>query len=855
MFVPADLMHGPNPRITVRTATLPIDANNTMFSETNATHVTSELLGIPPSSLFARPKSQGEISILSRVWLDRILPTTIVAHLHRRFHGLDDTPVKHDKIIHSFVWYLDDSYDRLLAEKPIAAPEKHELYLRHASCCVRDAQRVKPDSDIDYSNIYDDDAKTLHDYAIQHIGYFIAKNPFCPFELHIYWDYSSVQLKPADPSSEGMLTSLADTIQSEIQRKMKATLNFEDQTYIARRDLDPFLDFDVVDRVIREDTSLSVAPLCLDDNQKRDFARQLQTLPAVILFAMCVHVGLEMRILYHFVNHHNPGFNDMKLPTGKCHWGACRDKGEKITKAKPAFFPQKIEKDRRFHKLEKTDVMPLYHGGPKNTKKVLGKGAFATVYEVGIDPAHTYLSGVGSSLLTFEVESKLTSLVAQDPESRFALKEFSGQQSQEAFGRERKMLETLADYDDKHIVTPHTFWTQGEKCFILYPKADTSLREFTKLWEPPNSIKPVNVYWFLIQLKGLADAIDHVHSLKKIPTTSNPNPEEIIQWGSHLDIKPENILVFGIGSIPTFKIADFGAGNFNPVTKDGISRGYSNNPGTPTYWAPDHETKGKVSRPADMWSLGCVFLELLLWYFKFFTAESVVHFTTRRADFSGMDPNFKTDLFWCKQELKSQREPIYVHRPAVKSALDDLTKICQDMRAFREVVEMIRHLLTIDMEERWTAQRLATALGKLMRQALKDLHDQPDFYTRKYYENTGGSVQDVKLQEEAIEPLLSRAASKRTTSPSVHSQGNRHQHSDSVDSSGRGGRGVPGTPTSPMVVAAGTADALSKVQSEPLDGDFWSPDEPKGASAPPRPRSPYLQIPRFRSRSMGENPF
>jgi len=42
--------------------------------------------------------------------------------------------------------------------------------------------------------------------------------------------------------------------------------------------------------------------------------------------------------------------------------------------------------------------MPLYHAGPNNTKKKLGNGAFGSVYEVGIDPAHTYLSGVRQAL-------------------------------------------------------------------------------------------------------------------------------------------------------------------------------------------------------------------------------------------------------------------------------------------------------------------------------------------------------------------------------------------------------------------------------------------------------------------------
>jgi len=421
----------------------------------------------------------------------------------------------------------------------------------------------------------------------------------------------------------------------------------------------------------------------------------------------------------------------------------------------------------------------------------------------------------------------------QDPSFRFALKEFSEDpRRREAFNREYNMLKVLANYTDDHIVAPHTFWTHDNKCFILYPKAETSLREFTENIKPPD-LGRENVLWFLEQLRGLAEAIDHVHDLNPLPTRTNPKPKETLMWGSHRDIKPENILVFQT-SRPVFKIADFGAGEFNPVTENGISKGYPDAPGTPTYWAPDLKKDKKVSRPADMWALGCVYLELLLWYFKFFTAESVEHFSTGRAEFTGADPNFKTNLFWYKKRLRHPLTPVYLLRPTVADSLRDLKKVSYKMRAFERLVGVIRGLLTIDSDVRWKARRLANSLRKITRQAQSDLRNVPDYYSRQFYQNTGGSYQDVKLQDEAINPLVSLAGSTRSASLSDR------QRLDSVE--GPGPSRLSGSPTSPMLLATGTADAFDVSPLQP-PVELWDTDEP--ITSPPR--SSHLEIPRPRS--------
>jgi serine/threonine protein kinase len=421
----------------------------------------------------------------------------------------------------------------------------------------------------------------------------------------------------------------------------------------------------------------------------------------------------------------------------------------------------------------------------------------------------------------------------KDTTTHFAVKEFPNDpQRARAFEREIEMMKILADYTEEHIVMPYTFWSRDEKRFILYPLATTSLRDFLKTRRPPD-LEPKNVLWFLGQLNGLATAIAHVHNLKVPPTKTQPKPEEDRMWGSHRDIKPENILVFET-SLPVFKIADFGAGEFRAPPVDGlVSHGTDEYVGTTTYMAPDWKRYKRLSRPADMWSLGCVYLELLLWYFEFFTADEVDHFSTRRQEFTGANPDFSTDEYWYKKRSRSKPSE-YLLKPVVHKVLQDLKRICHKMRAFEHLIQCVELLLKIEPKARRKAPELVLSLKNITKQARSDLRKQPDSYTRLYYQNRGGSYQNVHLPNEAVDPRLATDPSDRSGSPVGHQRG------DSMDMDSPGLSGRAASPTAEVLLSTGTADALQ------------SPDamvEPLTAveSRTPPSRSTHLEIPRPRS--------
>ena len=324
------------------------------------------------------------------------------------------------------------------------------------------------------------------------------------------------------------------------------------------------------------------------------------------------------------------------------------------------------------------------------------------------------------------------------------------------------MLCVLADYPDPHIVLHIQSWTQEERYYILYPKAACNLRDFIREKKPVDLSKP-SVLWFLRQLCGLARAIKHVHNLKH-PTNTDRNPDQDALWGCHYDIKPENILVFEKrpNHHPVFKISDFGIGVFNKARAPGEESVLTREDrGSEAYFAPDLDRDGRKSRPFDMWALGCVFLELMVWLFGLF--ETGDGFSTRRFDSTGAGMKGKDDKFWTKDA--SGR---HVMKSAVKEVLRHLRRnYCTKLRAFLKVIKAIHGLLLFSPKERWDAPKLASFLEDTIRQATTDLEKVPSFYKDQYEANLfPGKTVDRQLASERINPDDSSDISTRSASPS-----------------------------------------------------------------------------------------
>lgn len=178
------------------------------------------------------------------------------------------------------------------------------------------------------------------------------------------------------------------------------------------------------------------------------------------------------------------------------------------------------------------------------------------------------------------------------------------------------------------------------------------------------------ICWMAQQVHGLAHALDGIHNTKMtvseveavqksplspefpqqsfdfgpIPTTEDNEGRD---YGRHGDIKPENVLWFRQDTshheFGILKLSDFGLTTFHRALTRGLKAAEVRV--TNTYSAPEREIEESLSRPFDVWSLGCIFLEFVTWillgskYIKAFQ-------DARLKDGGGPNPNFSLDNFF-----------------------------------------------------------------------------------------------------------------------------------------------------------------------------------------------------------------
>jgi serine/threonine protein kinase len=149
----------------------------------------------------------------------------------------------------------------------------------------------------------------------------------------------------------------------------------------------------------------------------------------------------------------------------------------------------------------------------------------------------------------------------------------------------------------------------------MFPWARGNLQQF---WQrdslPPITTK--HVHWLLTQCRGLATGIRKIHQCltwPKRPARTSTAFSGERKYGTHGDIKPQNILFFDSDEFARLVITDFGLSRINStVSRSNVPanacRGF-----TYTYMAPEHDLGSSIGQKCDIWSLGCLYLEFVTW--------------------------------------------------------------------------------------------------------------------------------------------------------------------------------------------------------------------------------------------------
>ncbi|KAI0406261.1 kinase-like domain-containing protein [Xylaria palmicola] len=220
--------------------------------------------------------------------------------------------------------------------------------------------------------------------------------------------------------------------------------------------------------------------------------------------------------------------------------------------------------------------------------------------------------------LCYNFDLQLRHIQSPDEEGYFALKKLMSHTPAE-FENEVAMLKRFNGRVHEHLVTLLAAWNHQGEHFLLFPWATGDLLFYLESYNPrPNNEDPKTIRWVAYQAWKLVQALDCIHN--PAPSENLGDPE---RFGRHGDLKPENILWFRGGSdlsgIPNhltlgkLVISDMGLSEQHRfVSRSNIPN--SKVRSTPKFRPPECDYEGgEINRAYDIWTLGCIFLDLATW--------------------------------------------------------------------------------------------------------------------------------------------------------------------------------------------------------------------------------------------------
>ncbi|KAL3422719.1 protein kinase domain-containing protein [Phlyctema vagabunda] len=355
-------------------------------------------------------------------------------------------------------------------------------------------------------------------------------------------------------------------------------------------------------KIIDIETSRKIFSLMSNlDHRSLDTHASKVTHDSPRLFAITIYLRLPLTLLLHLME---IDFSDKNLPwIGAPPPGLGERDSEYFTHLinhQWQFTPMVFSKIGLHEKLNADTIIPFLKRQP------CGYGVFSTVSRIRLESSHQNLYST-----------------PQDPNPELALKVIHQyMDSTTTFQNETALLHGLGELQNPHIVKLLYTYEQNDMYHLIFPAAECNLDEHMAqdpqgFEDPKSTLFCEFTSWILHQLSGIAAAVNHMHEW----TCSTTVPGSTAY---HHDLKPSNLLLFKEldFEVPRFgilQIADFGSGR---LRGPGTGTGSTTFRGTPTYAAPEsivprmshnNGLEIYVSRSYDVWSLGCIAMEVLVW--------------------------------------------------------------------------------------------------------------------------------------------------------------------------------------------------------------------------------------------------
>lgn len=236
----------------------------------------------------------------------------------------------------------------------------------------------------------------------------------------------------------------------------------------------------------------------------------------------------------------------------------------------------------------------------------------------------------------------------------------------------------------------------GAKRYFVFPWADGG--NLSAFWKDRDShevrsrIACRHIPDIMAQLAGLASALVNLHNFKHSKSESDSY--------RHGDLKPENILLFGNkhANLSIWKLADLGLAkyhiaatqdrNFYPTSKTGG--------GTISYQPPESVSSdpcAPTSRLYDIWSMGCIILQLLTWLLYGTGKINDLTENTKSVFTHGKESSYWTASWSEKRGFKN----VDIH-PVIKKHMQQMKRDLKGSNALMDLLLIIQNqLLVIDL--------------------------------------------------------------------------------------------------------------------------------------------------------------
>ncbi|KAL2679081.1 hypothetical protein Neosp_009838 [[Neocosmospora] mangrovei] len=275
-----------------------------------------------------------------------------------------------------------------------------------------------------------------------------------------------------------------------------------------------------------------------------------------------------------------------------------------------AFCAPVFSTDTINHDLEPDTVIPIT---AKDTIS-MAQGSFGSVYRCQVHKSHLHTpeNSEGTNCFEYVAVKEVQREVHQDRTKMVR-----------AWENEARILWGMNSLNQKHIVKFITAFRRGQDDhYLMFEWANGgNLRNLWNLVERP-ALTGDLVRETMVQLCGLAQAIENAHY---------PGDDRLYRHG---DLKPENILWYTEERgerkkrIGTLKIGDWGLAKRHDIATEHRSNKTTTEYGTRRYESPEEytcehtglkapaslkRTQNRRSRLYDIWAMGCIAMEFLVW--------------------------------------------------------------------------------------------------------------------------------------------------------------------------------------------------------------------------------------------------